>query len=152
MKRKGFLALFATTATLGEISWGLIWRGIQKQKTSGVMILAIGKAPQARMSLTGGPQKRDGEVHIQWSMPGGAVELMSAMLSVEDIAKAPQERLNLTGGPPMTLEEAHIQWSVPGGAVELLSDMLSVEDIAKAPQERLNLTGGPQKMQGEAPF
>ena len=63
-------------------------------------------------------------------MPEGAVEPLSAMLSVEDIAKAPQARLNLTGGPYKRHEEAPVQWSMPGGAVELLSAMLSMEDIA----------------------
>ena len=41
----------------------------------------------------------DHQAHIQWSRPGGVVELPSAMLSVEDITKAPQARLSLTGGP-----------------------------------------------------
>ena len=43
-------------------------------------------------------------------MPGGAVEILSAMLSVEDIAKAPQEKLNLTGGPQKRHGEAPFQW------------------------------------------
>ena len=75
-------------------------------------------------------------------MPGGAVELLSAMLSVEDIAKAPYAKLSLTGGPQKRHGEAMVQWSVPGGAVELLSAMLSVDDIGKALQTRLNPTGG----------
>ena len=75
-------------------------------------------------------------------MPGEAVELLSAMLSVEDIAEAPQARLSLTGGTQKRHGEALVQWSVPRGAVGLLSAMLSVKDIAKAPQTRLNPTEG----------
>ena len=44
------------------------------------------------------PQKRHGEALVQCIVPGGAVELLSAMLSVEDFPKAPQTRLNPTGG------------------------------------------------------
>ena len=46
MKRKGSLALFTTTASLGEISSRLMLRIIQRQQISCVMILArnaIGK-------------------------------------------------------------------------------------------------------------
>ena len=50
-------------------------------------------------------------------MPGGAVGLLSAMLSVEDIAKAPQARMSLTGGPQKRHGEAPVQWSMPGVAV-----------------------------------
>ena len=85
-------------------------------------------------------------------MPGGAVELLSAMLSVEGIPQALETRMDLTGGPPKRYEEALIQWGTPGGAVVLLSAMLSVEGIAHALKARLELEGGPHKRHGEAPI
>ena len=66
---------------------------------------------------------RLGEAPVQWSMPGGSVELLSAMLSVEDMAKVQHARMNLTGGPYKRHGEAPVQWNMPGGSVELLSSM-----------------------------
>ena len=43
----------------------------------------IAKAPQARLNLTGGPPMRLGEAHVHLRMPGGSVELLSAMQSGE---------------------------------------------------------------------
>ena len=60
----------------------------------------IAKAPQARMSLTGGPQKRHKDAPVQWSMPGGAVWQMAR-------------------GLQGTASSLHIGWGIITGATQM---------------------------------